>query len=257
MAAIATRTTAKSFKDSYQAQNASQGRGLALVQGSSGDDYLATASVANSIVIGVQEEASGDAGDPISCIQLGDAVAIAGAAINAGQFVKCTANGQFVPVTSEADNIAGRAKSSASTQGDEFILFVSPSVFSVAPAVPFMGAYSAGTAYVPGNIVSYSGSSYICIQAGTGKEPDTQTAYWSVLALVGATGATGATGAIGAQGPTGPAGINWRGAWSSSNTYAIGDAVSYSGSSYIAVQAGSNKEPDTQTTYWNVLAAGA
>jgi hypothetical protein len=114
--------------DTFQAQAAGQGRGLALVQGGSGDSYLATASVANSIVVGVQQEASTNAGDPIAAIELGDAIAIAGVAIAAGVYVKNTATGQFIPVTTAADNIAGRAKSSAALAGDEFVLFVLPSV---------------------------------------------------------------------------------------------------------------------------------
>ena len=77
-----------------------------------GDNYLATAAAGNAVVIGVQEEPTLYAGDPLACIELGDATAIAGAAVNAGQLVKCTATGQFIPVTSVGDNIAGRAKSS-------------------------------------------------------------------------------------------------------------------------------------------------
>jgi len=128
MSAVATRGLSKSFVDTFQAQAAGQGRGLALVQGGSGDSYLATASVANSIVVGVQQEASTNAGDPIAAIELGDAIAIAGVAIAAGVYVKNTATGQFIPVTTAADNIAGRAKSSAALAGDEFVLFVLPSV---------------------------------------------------------------------------------------------------------------------------------
>ena len=49
----------------------------------------------------------------------------------------------------------------------------------------------------------------------------------------GPAGAQGAQGPQGPIGPAGPAGVNWRGAWSCSGTYAVGDAVSYQGSSYI------------------------
>jgi hypothetical protein len=128
MSAVATRTRGWCKKDSYQAQNANQGRGLALVQGGSGDNFLATAAVANVVCRGVQDEASVNAGDPITCVELGDAIAIAGAAIASGVYVKCTAAGQFIPITTAADNIVGMAKSSAALQGDEFILMVDPSV---------------------------------------------------------------------------------------------------------------------------------
>lgn len=61
------------------------------------------------------------------------------------------------------------------------------------------GAYNGGTAYVVGDSVSYSGSSYVCILASTGNLP-TNTTYWQVLANKGDTGSTGATGATGAAG---------------------------------------------------------
>ena len=40
------------------------------------------------------------------------------------------------------------------------------------------------------------------------------------------------------------------GAWSSGATYSQNDVVTYSGYSYIAIQAGTNKNPSTQTSYW-------
>jgi hypothetical protein len=131
MAKVATRTRGKSFSDTYRAQAANQGRGLGVVAGGSGDDYRGIAAGAGVQILGVQDEASAAAGDPISVVELGDAMAIAGAAIAAGNFVKVTATGQFIPVTGTAgggENVAGWAKSSAAAQGDEFILFVSPSV---------------------------------------------------------------------------------------------------------------------------------
>lgn len=131
MSAVATRTLGWCKKDSYQAQAANQGRGLGLVQGGSGDNYLGVAAGAGVQIIGVQEEASVNAGDPIACVELGDCVAIAGGAINAGQYVKVTATGQFIAITGTAgdgEQIAGRAKSSAAAAGDEFVLLVLPSV---------------------------------------------------------------------------------------------------------------------------------
>lgn len=131
MANVATRSLGWSKKDSFQAQNATQGRGLALVQGGTGDNYLATASGANVACRGVQEEASTLAGDPIACVELGEAIAIAGAAVAASQYVKCNASGQLIPITGTAgdgENIVGYAKSSASSAGDEFVIFVLPSV---------------------------------------------------------------------------------------------------------------------------------
>lgn len=50
------------------------------------------------------------------------------------------------------------------------------------------------------------------------------------------------------------AGINWRGAWSGATAYAVNDAVSLSGSSYICILANTNQTPPN-ATYWAVLAA--
>ena len=128
MSAVATKGYGWAKRSTYIAQNAGQGRGLAVIQGASGDDYAANAANANAVCLGVQEEPSVNAGDPISVIDLGEGPAIAGAAVNAGQFVKCTAAGQFIPITTAGDNIVGQAKSSAALQGDEFVLMVLPGV---------------------------------------------------------------------------------------------------------------------------------
>ena len=47
--------------------------------------------------------------------------------------------------------------------------------------------YSAGKAYVPGNKVSFNGSSYVCTAATTGHAP-TNTAFWRMIAAKGADG---------------------------------------------------------------------
>ena len=50
----------------------------------------------------------------------------------------------------------------------------------------FRGAYSGSTAYVIDDIVTSSGSSYICIQAhGAGTQAVNQTAYWTQMAAGG------------------------------------------------------------------------
>jgi len=60
-------------------------------------------------------------------------------------------------------------------QGDTGISFI------------WMGAYSAITAYLPNTVVSYNGSSYICILATTGNLP-TNVTYWELMAEKGADG---------------------------------------------------------------------
>lgn len=64
------------------------------------------------------------------------------------------------------------------------------------------GAYNGATAYVPNDVVSYGGSSYICIQNSTGNLP-TNVLYFELMASIGATGATGGAGSTGPTGPTG------------------------------------------------------
>jgi hypothetical protein len=45
----------------------------------------------------------------------------------------------------------------------------------------WQGAYAGGTAYAVDDVVSYNGSSYVCILASTGNLP-TNTTYWNVMA---------------------------------------------------------------------------
>jgi hypothetical protein len=121
--------------------------------------------------------------------------------------------------------------------------------------------------------VSAGGASYISLAAANlGQAPAASPAYWSLLAAqgsagaVGATGATGpvgATGAMGAGGPAGAtgatgaagaAGLNFIGAWNTATNYAVNDGVTYGGSTYIALAANRNAEPDTNSGDWAVLA---
>ena len=49
------------------------------------------------------------------------------------------------------------------------------------------GTYAGATAYKVDDVVSYNGSSYISIQAGTGNLP-TDTAYWEQMSQAGTNG---------------------------------------------------------------------
>lgn len=80
----------------------------------------------------------------------------------------------------------------------------------------WQGGWAAGTPYAINDAVTYLGSSYRRLAAGTtATTPDADSANWAVIAskgtpgadgAVGATGAVGPTGAAGAVGPAGPAG---------------------------------------------------
>jgi hypothetical protein len=45
--------------------------------------------------------------------------------------------------------------------------------------------------------------------------------------------------------------------WSTSTTYAVGDQVLYNSVLYVAIQAGTNQNPATQTSYWDLLQANS
>ena len=50
------------------------------------------------------------------------------------------------------------------------------------------GAYNSSTAYVVDDVVSLSGSSYVCIQAGTNQNPASASAYWEQMSSAGTNG---------------------------------------------------------------------
>ena len=57
------------------------------------------------------------------------------------------------------------------------------------------------------------------------------------------------------RGATGAVGMTWQGAWSGLTAYALRDAVSLDGSSYVCIQANTNQDPATETAYWSVIAS--
>lgn len=94
-------------------------------------------------------------------------------------------------------NAGDKIIASAST-GSAIVCLYSAYEGSAAPvAVGFTprGAWSSGASYVTNDVVSYTnGSSYLAIQASTNQQPDTQTAYWLLLAAKGDTGSGDVTG---------------------------------------------------------------
>jgi len=76
-----------------------------------------------------------------------------------------------------------------------------------------------------------------------------------IQGLEGAQGPQGIQGIQGVQGEQGDpgAGLNWRDTWASGVSYAIADAVFYSGSSYICIQANTSVLP-TNASYWRLFA---
>ena len=94
------------------------------------------------------------------------------------------------------------------------------------------GTYSAATAYVPYDVVFFSGNSYRCKANTTGNTP-ANTTYWEYLTL----------------------GYSAQGAYSSGTTYNQGDTVSFNGGSYYCFNNGTTGITPTNTTYWQVIGA--
>ena len=144
-----------------------------------------------------------------------------------------------------------------------------------ATGLQWQGTWNSTKVYALNDAVSYNGTSYISIGTGQGNQPDSSSAFWSVLAgqgavgatgaagVAGATGATGVAGSAGAAGATGATGSAWatgatalqrQGTWNSTKVYALNDAVSYNGTSYISIGTGQGNQPDISSTFWSVLA---
>jgi hypothetical protein len=107
------------------------------------------------------------------------------------------------------------------------------------------GPWGALTAYVPGDLVTYFGSTYIAIANTTSEQPDTTPASWELFSQMGYTGPTGPAGSSGATGSVGATGATGPGGGSSSTTsvsqtahgFAVGDVVIYNGTAYAKAKA--------------------
>lgn len=119
---------------------------------------------------------------------------------------------------------------------------------SLGAGLDWTGPWDIGTTYGVDAGVEYNGRSYIAIQAGVGFQPDTNPAYWDLLADKGADGVDGADGADGAS-------FTWEGAWSPTTPYDPDDMVEFGGSSYICIQTTTNNQPDTSPTFWDLAAS--
>lgn len=81
-----------------------------------------------------------------------------------------------------------------------------------------------------------------------------------IVPFPGSAGQTGPAGPQGAQGPTGPAGEDalwsFTGAYNNSSTYAIGDLVTYNGSTWYRSATGTvGQIPSLESAVWTLVAA--
>jgi len=72
------------------------------------------------------------------------------------------------------------------------------------PGLAARGAWSAATAYLANDVVTFEGSTWRAVAGGTNQQPSATPAAWEVLASKGDAGSAGPTGPAG---PSGPAGI--------------------------------------------------
>jgi hypothetical protein len=101
--------------------------------------------------------------------------------------------------------------------------------------INFLGVYSSGTAYKPGDSVTHGGNLYLCENPSTGNTPPNAT-YWSKIA----------------------SGIQYEGNFNSGSQYQKDDIVSFGGSVYIALQDTITNAPSSSanTAYWAKLVDG-
>ena len=97
------------------------------------------------------------------------------------------------------------------------------------------GEYDASTQYQVRNIVSYLGSSYMCIQTSQGNLP-TNESFWKVVSFKGDKGAE----------------LSPKGAYNELVVYEVGDLVTYDGSVYNCIQTSQGNLP-TNENYWEVF----
>ena len=88
--------------------------------------------------------------------------------------------------------------------------------------INFLGVYSTGTAYKPGDAVTHGGNLYLAENPTTGNTPPNAT-YWSKIAC----------------------GIQYEGVFNSGSQYQKDDIVSYGGSVYIALQDTTTNAPSS------------
>jgi hypothetical protein len=117
--------------------------------------------------------------------------------------------------------------------------------------INWTGEWSSSTSYNENDGVSYNGSSFVALQSSTNVDPS-NASHWQLVAAQGIQGIQG-EGIQGAQGSS--AVINWTGEWSGSTTYYENDGVSYNGTSYVALQYSYSYFPDSNPSYWQIIAS--
>jgi hypothetical protein len=111
-------------KRTYRGMTAAMVRGYGVVQGTADDQCDVGTAAAR--VLGVLEENVVNVGDLASVIVDGEVIAIAGGALVAGDVVKMTTSGKWIPGNAADVETGGWARTSALNDTDEFVLDVEP-----------------------------------------------------------------------------------------------------------------------------------
>ena len=125
-------------------------------------------------------------------------------------------------------NLAKNSANQAAVSANEAVANMSPK-----------GEYVSTTSYLPRNIVSYLGSSYMNIVASRGVLP-TVTANWQPVGSVGEKGETGF-------------GFTWKKEYNPATAYIKDDVVYYNGSSFIALKSVTGITPSNDSVNWNII----
>ncbi|SEB65908.1 DNRLRE domain-containing protein [Terriglobus roseus] len=144
--------------------------------------------------------------------------------------------------------------------------------------ITWQGSYDSGTNYATNDAVAWHGQSWLSMHnTNHGNTPEISAADWTLLAAMGATGSQGLPGTIGPQGPpgdiglpgakgttgaqglTGPqgaAGLQYLGLYDSGTNYALHDAVTYGGGTWISLQETNHgNTPGSLSAWWQQIAA--
>src|SRR3954470_23318820 len=106
-------------KRTYLVQTAGLTRGFGVKQGT--DDNQVVVADAAAKVMGVVDESQATVGAPVSIVNFGECIGIAGAAFNAGDELKTDAAGKFIAANAADVETVGRAITGAAALDDEFV----------------------------------------------------------------------------------------------------------------------------------------
>ncbi len=141
----------------------------------------------------------------------------------------------------------------------------------------FRGGYDSGTNYAQNDAVTWQNQTWLSlVNSNVGQTPSESPLYWTLLAAQGATGAQGpvgltgqqgqqgvtgvqgaqgSTGVTGATGPQGEPGSTFEGGYDAARNYAVRDAVSFGGGTWLSLTAGNHGNTPGTTADWAQLAA--